>query len=369
MSMSSIYQPPVDEQLSSSKAQPKYRYMYLKLTYLLPAIVLLASSCNSDATDDINPSERAELSFNVSTLSRGSVTTSISQFLVYGDTKPLSPENSTPIIVFNKTNVEYKNDSWWYDGTQYWIPNYEHSFVAVCPGAIFENDNEPRYLNSELAFEYSMPVSNGILSSNDDVADILIATHRRLYQNAGSGAALNNQVTLKFRHLLSLINLAPAFHDNNLNSDDYILIHKLELSGVKTKAQFNILPAPRLSNNQTDDMTVDVAPQDEADITIEFSSPVKIENNATNVSLFANDDALIMMPQEFAADSDAEITLFYTITGDDTLRQGSISLTNLKWESGKSYFYKFTIERIGLRFDSCEINPWNVIQGEDISVD
>lgn len=343
--------------------------MYPKLTYILISILFLVASCNSDTPDDMSLPKGGELSFKTAALTRGSVATSMNQFFVYGDTKPLTSEDSKPIVIFHKTNVEYKNDKWSYEGTQYWIPNYEHSFVAICPGDIFETGNEPQYLNSQLSFEYSIPVQNGILSSTGDVADILISTHRRFYPIVGSVSDLDNQITMKFSHLLSLINLAPAYYDNKLSSDSYIMIHKLELSGVKTKSQFNIKPAPRLSDNQTDDMIIDENPQVESNISIQLPSPVKIENNAENVSIFAADDALIMLPQTFTADSDAKITLSYTENGESTMRQVSLHLNKLKWERGTSYSYKFTIEKTGVQFETCEINPWNVINNDEITVD
>lgn len=343
--------------------------MNLKLTYLLLSIAILATSCNSDPSDDPRSAKGAELSFNVSDLSRASVTNSIDQFLVYGDTKSASSGSSSPLVLFDKTPVVYKNNNWTYEGAQFWIPKFEHSFVAVSPAKVFTTGNNTRYSNSRLSFEYSIPAPGGILSNNDDVADILAATHRRYYENDGYVVSFDNKVTFRFGHLMSLINLSPAFYDNKLNSYDYILIHKLQFSGIKTKAQFNILPAQRLSNDRTDDMTVDVTPQEEGTITLELSSPKKIENNARNVNLFTENDAVIMLPQVFGADSEAKIIVFYSINDEETMNQGSILLKNTQWESGKSYLYKFTIERIGLKLNGNEINPWNNIQGEKITVD
>lgn len=330
----------------------------MKLTYLLIVIALLASSCNSDATNDII-SKGAELTFDVSGLSRSSVTTDINHFVVFGDTKPQKDGTSTPIVVFDKTNVEYKNDGWYYNGTQYWIHNYEHSFVAVSPAAIFETGTAPRYLNSQLSFDYSIPTSG-------NAADILTATHRRLYVNNGT---LDNRITFTFRHLLSLINIAPAFSDNNMSNEEYLLFHKLEILGVNSKTHVDIMPAPRLTGSSTYDMEFDITPQeDREDYSFDFPTPVKVKNNAGNVRLFADNDAIIMLPQAFADDSDAEITLSYTINGDTSINYVRIPLKNLKWESGRSYIYKFTIERSGVIFDTCEINPWNIVPGGEIEI-
>lgn len=337
--------------------------MYSKLTYLLIIIIaFIAVSCNSDPID-IRPTKGSELAFNVSNvsnLSRGSVTTSINQFVVYGDMSPVS-ETSAPVVLFNNTNVEYLNGRWCYDGTQYWIPNHEHSFVAISPGAIFETGTPNRYLNSQLSFEYSIPASgNG--------ADILAATHRRLYVD-GSDATYDNRITFTFNHLLSLINIAPAYDDTGQSNEECIMFHKLEFSGVNTKAQVDIMPAPRLTGSSTYDMDVNITGQGYSVYAIDFPMPVKVENNGKHVKLFADDDAVIMLPQTFTTDSEAEITLSYTINGDNLMNTVSIPLKNLKWESGKSYTYRFSIERSGIKIDNCEINPWNVIPGEEITVD
>lgn len=335
--------------------------MYPKLIYLLISIILLTSSCNSDPGDDIRYSTGTELTFNVSNPTRSSVTTSIDKFVVYGDMKPAASDgSSSPIVIFDKKNVEYKNGAWYYDGLQYWMPDHEHSFVAVAPESILGSGNNVRYLNSHLSFEYSIPTSG-------NVDDILIATHRRLYGNNGYGPSSDSRITLTFSHLLSLINIAPAFSDNSIGSEEYILFHKLEFSGIRNRAKVDILPASRQTGSSTNDMDVDITGQEVGDYTIVFPTPVKVKNNAENVKLFADDDAIIMLPQAFTAD--AELTLSYTINEDNTINYVSIPLKNQKCESGRSYTYKFTIERFGVILDSCEINPWNVITGDEITVD
>lgn len=339
--------------------------MYPKWTYLLISIPVLASSCSSDTIDDTGLTRGAELSFkvsNISNLSRGSVANSISRFVVYGDVKSTEEESASPVLLFNKTNVEYKNDNWTYDGIQYWIPNHEHSFVAVSPVKLMESATNLQYLNSKLSFDYTVP-------SQSEVADILIATHRRLYINNESASTSENSITFSFSHLLSLINFAPSFSDNKLSHDAYIMFHKLEFSGLTTKAHFDILPASRVSGNLTYDMEVDITGSENGDYSIDFTNPVRIENNAQNHKLFADDDAIILLPQAFAIDSEASITLSYTVNDDKTMNYVNIPLKELKWESGRSYTYNFSIERSGVVLGTCEINPWNVIPGEEIVVE
>lgn len=344
--------------------------MYYKLTYILIIITFLATSCVSEGIGEISQPTGGEMAFEVASISRGSVTTDISNFVVFGDVKPLSSESDKTAVIFNKTNVEYKNGMWGYEGTQYWIPNNEHSFVALHPGRIFEQDNQPLYLNSRLSFNYSIPTTDGKLSSPEDISDLLVATYRKVYKDTESASTFDNQITFSFGHLFSLINLAPAFENNVLSSDDYIEIRKIEISGVKTKAQINVLPASIGYGNETYDMESEVNLQGDDDLVeIEFSTPVEIKNNSTNVSLFDADNALIMLPQTFPVDSKAEIIMSYSVSEGTDIKQVSLPLSNLKWESGKSYFYKFTIEETGIKFDEFEIVPWGVVPGEDIIVD
>lgn len=336
-------------------------YHKLKYLYYLPVFAAcLLSSCNSDVPGSEDVDMGAEMSFVTDQPSRA-IITSFDKFAVYGDMK-WTVDNSDPILVFAKTEVSFQNGSWTYDGTQYWFPDHEHSFVAVTPVTVLDNDPTSRYSASKLSFTYSLPSTDVV--NNDDLADILVATHRRLYKEKEDGLT-----TLKFRHIMSMVNFAPSFVDNVLSNDDYILFHRLELSGVNTKARFDIVPPPRLSNSQTDDMVFDVTPQSPGNRTIIFKTPVMVINHAESVSLFGPDDSLIMIPQTFTADADAKINFFYSINEETTIRQASLPLNNIKWESGNSYIYKFTIERSGLILDKCEINTWNTITGDDIIVD
>lgn len=349
--------------------------MDAKLTYLffLSFAACLVSSCASDAPESMDSGKGAELSFAVSGLSRASVTTSINKFAVYGDTKLPADATAEPVVIFNNTEVEYRkdSDSWYYNNTQYWYPNREHSFVAVSPVSVLEAGNNPRYSNSQLSFTYTIPTTDGsgTLSSNSDVNDIIVATYRKLYDKDSFISTVESRVTLKFGHILSLINIAPALDDNIMKNDEYILIRKLELSGVTTKARFDIVPAPRQSNNETDDMVVDVTGQEDGNLTIRFNEPVKIFNNRKNVSLFKNDDAIIMLPRVFAAGSDAKFIISYSINDDPEIKQISLSLDNRSWESGKSYAYKFTIDRIGLlHSEQTTIVNWDVTDAGNVDV-
>ncbi|MDE6338500.1 MAG: fimbrillin family protein [Muribaculaceae bacterium] len=338
-------------------------YPKLKYLYFLPVFAAcLASSCSSDTPDNVEVKKGSEMSFAVSNLTRASETTSFNKFVLFGDMKFPVDNNTDPSTIFNKTEVEYKNNIWSYEGRQYWFPKHEHSFVAVAPASVLETENNLQYLNSQLSFTYIIPTTDGMPSENSNVADILVATHRRLYNENDK----NSTTTFHFSHIMSKINLAPQFDDNMMSDKDYLEFRKLELSGIKAKATFTILPASRQSNSQTDDRVIEITDHETArDLAIEFTDPVKVANDSKSVNLFKDNDAIIMLPQDFASDSDAKIVLSYTISSDPTIKQVSLPLVNKNWESGKSYTYRFTINRTGAHFDTTTITDWDTLNVGD----
>ncbi|MDE7411666.1 MAG: fimbrillin family protein [Paramuribaculum sp.] len=304
--------------------------------------------------------KNTEVSFATSGLSRASETPPFDRFAVYGDMKFPVDDNTAPLVIFDNKEVEYRNGSWTYTGVQYWYLKHEHSFIAVSPVSVVDPAVNPQYSNSRLSFTYTIPAIDGIIENKDDVSDIFVATHRRLYVSG------NDPVTLKFRHIMSLVNIALALDDDLMKNDEFVLINKLELSGIKTKAEFNILPSAILSNNRTDDNVVEVSEQEgDAKLTINFDTPLKIINKGKPVSIFANDDALIMLPQVFAADSKAKIVFTYTVNGDTEAPKAiSLSFRDMKWELGKSYTYQgsFEIDKAQVQLQKMGIADWTTEQ-------
>lgn len=338
--------------------------------YILCSIACIVSSCTHGTLDDSGSGKGPELAFAVSGSTRASGAPAFNVFAVYGDMKRSELDNASLSVIFDRTEVRQTDNGWHYEGTQYWFRKYEYSFVAVTPLTVLETANAPRYSKSALSFTYTIPTSGGKLSSSRDVTDILAATHRRLYEVDEDAfiTTAQTKVTFKFGHILSLVNFAPALDDDIMTSDEYILFRKLELSGFKTKAGFNILPASRQTNIQTDDMVVSVDGLEGAgNFTLEFAEPVKVLNDRKNVSLLDEGDAIIMLPQLFDADSEAKVVLFYTVNDDPTVKQVAIPLKNQKWDSGKSYIYRFTISGRGAFFDTTAITDWEVMDAGNIN--
>ena len=318
------------------------------------ALCLLAScSAEDPAVSESGPA----MEFAAGTESRAD-NPSFSRFNVFADMKLVPTQ--TPLIVMENIPVSYNQATatWAYDGKYYWFPDYEHSFVAVTPESVLSADNSTKYANSQLSFTYTLP------SDAKKATDILAATHRRMYK---AGAA--DPVLLRFGHIMSQINLAATFDDNLLSKDDYLKFLKLELSGFKTKATFNITPAPILTGARTDDSQYVVnGHEGDGKLTVEFANPEKVLNDKKSVRLFNNTDAIIMLPYSFEADSDAKIVLSYSLNDDNSsIKQLTIPLMNQKWELGMSYTYRFTIEHRGPRFHETTITDWNVLDAGNIN--
>lgn len=346
--------------------------MASKLAYIFIFTLLAGSisSCTSDEAGDLDTDKKA-VEFDVSSDTRASVTTTSdinsegSRFVVFGDLKPRDTDMKDPLVFMNNTIVEYRNGNWNYEGIHYWAPYFEHSFIAIHPASVVEVSDHA-YSGSRLSFNYEIPTAEGNSVKKDDITDIISATHRRLYVHGDEA----HTVSFRFGHLLSLINLSAAFDDNTLGATDFIEFHKLELSGFSTKATFNLLPSPLQLNNQTDDREISVSGQDgSGNLTVEFATPVKIGNNREYTGFFADNDAILMLPQSFEAASEAKFILSYTASNEPTrMKQATLPLRNMNWAVGNRYSYRFTITRTGIVIDNTDITDWDKLDAGNVDV-
>lgn len=337
------------------------RLKFPVVTSLLTGWLLV--SCSSDEP----VASSCEMKFDISAISRSTTTLSNitdQPFAIFGEMIPtqLAGDLSNRRTVYYNKPVMFLNSAWTTANPQYWNNGHDYSFVAIHPSAVLADKSvEIQYSTSRLSFTYTLP------SDYTTVPDILAATHRRRYVdqrdfdedgNLIGGAA--DVVSLRFSHIMSRINLAPAFDDNILDEEGYIEIQGVELSGFRNKAVFNITPASLLTADQTDDRQLEVNGHEGTDkLTFTFADPKKIMNDRTNAILFDNDDAIIMLPQTFPADSEAKIVLSYKYSDDPEPKQVSLPLVSQQWELGKSYTYRFTIVRTGLILGTTTISDWN----------
>lgn len=345
---------------------------HLRHTLIYISVGFLLISCSSDEPD----MSACEMKFDISSVSRSKVTTASniteSPFTVFGNMVPsqLASDPSARTTIYNNTPVTFFNSSWTAEETHYWFYDHEHSFVAVHPAsAIVKNGANLQYSDA-LSFSYTLP------TDLTQTSDILAATHRRKYidrrEYDENGTLIGGEadpVYFRFGHVMSQINISPSLYDNTMNDEGYVQFHKIELSGLKSKATINIIPALLQTSSQTDDRVVDVTGQEvERSYIIEFPQPKKVVNGQGYMHLFDDSDAIIVLPQTFAADSEAEIILSYTVYDHPKVEQIILPLSSLMLESGKSYNYKFTIDRTGLLFGTMTITDWDVLNAGDIDL-
>ncbi|MDE6267290.1 MAG: fimbrillin family protein [Muribaculaceae bacterium] len=322
-------------------------------------------ACSSDSDYEQEADRGIEMSFDVPSESRA-ITTSIDEFSVYGDMKLLSGVQD-PIVIFNKTTVVNRDGAWCYDGTQYWFPKHEHSFVAVSPSSALESEVSPQYYGSELSFAYTFPTYSDKemqeTQDKSDIIDIVAATHRRSYNEDDKV----DVISLRFGHLLSMINFAPKLDDKTIRGDDYIQFHKLEISGLRKKARIAVTPAPLMENPRTDDRLIEFSEYEGNDnLTITFNSS-KTVYNGQQINIFANDDAIVMLPQFFEASSEATVRFTYSFKDDpENLRVGTLSLRGQEWKPATAYTYNFTVDKIGLNLVTTTIKKWDSVYISDI---
>lgn len=344
-------------------------YPELKYLYSIPVfIAFMLSSCDTDMPASEEMKTGTELSFATYVPSRAE-TPAFDKFAVYGDAKSMEQNGDNPLVIFNNTQVEYKEGSWRYNIIQYWCDDHEHSFVALSPVSLTGDGSASSYLNSRLSFTYTLPYrdteTDDKLSEYTKNTDILAATHRRRYTSGNTDA-----VHLRFNHLMSKINITPKLDDDNMLDGSFLMFHKLELSGFKTTSTFSILPAAIQSGNQTDDNVVNITGQNgDGKLTITFNDPKKIFNHQTeNVTIFDNENAILMLPQTFTADSQAKIILTYSINNGGQNRL-VLPLKDIVWESGKSYTYTFTLSNLGLDIAPPSITGWEEANVGNIDAD
>lgn len=329
--------------------------MHPKLLYIILLITAarLVSACSSHDPADITSD--SEMAFVVSDdQSRAAVVSSLnsagSEFAIYGDMKF---KDNPKLIVFDNAIVRYNNGNWVYDEPQYWFPQHEHSFVAMLPAAA-EGLTGTGYSDSKLSFKYTLPADYTAAS------DLMVATHRRLYQTNTSSV-----VALKFSHIMSRID----FKVKNDKAADIVRVTRIALEGVNKTGAFAITPAPLTSGQQTDDYNTtswtDLT--DKGPLVADIS--IDIPENQTR-PLFPDDNALFIIPQP---DNNAVILhITYTLI-DAGANDEQLTLTAQApiggWQQGKVYTYSLDIEEITKEINlTVSVKPWHPQNNTNVAV-
>lgn len=316
-----------------------------------------STSCMADHDSDApDTDKKEEIRFEVENSTRASVTYDSNinnSFMVFGEM--YTPDGH--VTMFDKDEVKHdENGNWDYFTPQYWLMGEEHSFAAIHPYKV-DGMSDINYSaeDSKVSFTYTLPKNNDGTLDYKDATDIIIATHRRKYNFDTQGP-----VKLKFKHILTRINIMPALKEvlmyedeqdkknRPYNKGEFIVFDKIDIHAkLKTKADFIFQPAGLPEDLfQTDvfDMTCKLDDSSVVeDAVLTFKDSPKVTNNGAHVNICDDDNALILLPQSVEK---ATLTLFYRVNDDTpTIRKIIIELTNPSWEGGKSYTYKFIIDK------------------------
>lgn len=285
----------------------------LRYRILLLTLPLLLAACGSQ--ESAEPTEAAVMEFTTTVRSRSSLVSNDNfkqkPFEVYGDMTLASKT-----VVFDGTPVSFDFDrqEWRYSGEQYWFPNHEHSFVALYPAdAPFLSGTV--YSDSKLSFTYTYPVDR-----YNDAVDMLVATHRRRYNDGAT-----SRVAFGFDHILSAISLSMSYKGPSVVASIPIRVNSITFKNIPLKAVFAITPAPLTdATSMTGDYVGDPGAvdgwtvTDRGDFTIEFSkdpaNPTLIPFDNQRHQLFPASNPLLLLPDPKVA---TDIAVSYTTFGSD----------------------------------------------------
>ena len=326
--------------------------------------VCAMTSCVSESSDpELSVSRNQKVTFDISSITRGQVTTAdnirANSFAVFGDVKYTYYDESESTerkeVFLNRSEVRYvsdeSNSGWKCTDEPFWYPNGEHSFVAIHPYSGI-TETQTTYSNNTLSFKYTLP------DKIEDIHDLLVATHRRMYQNKNNTPATS--VKFKFSHILSRINITL----NIEGSSDDITVTKIELDGLSKSGIFNITPAPLSpGSSQTDDYNLSWSDHSNNGI---LSIDVADKGQG---ALFSESRALFVIPQP--DNNKVIMKISYKSKGEDS-EQTLIAHESLGgWSVGKIYSYSITLntatESPNINLD-VSVEEWHSEPGNEVVV-
>ena len=334
----------------------------MALTITLTVVVTACSSSTSDEPIDAFQMKFAakEATGSRATLTTGSTLTDKS-VLVYGDKVATDGAETDAEVVFNGTEVSYNAGAWSYSDLQYWYSENTYSFVAHHPAELKNIEGTPKYENNNLSFQYTYP------ESYKDAQDILVATHRRKYTPGNP-----HKVTFNFGHIFARLNFVAKLDPRMAASR--MVIRRLALVNVSTKATYSIKPAAISGGTQTDDFTGAWSDFSEPTGTLFETNNNVTVNSGDQVEIFPIDNPLLVIPQNLSQDIKVEIT--YSQSGTDAnprTAEANIFAPSLihngVWLAGQTYTYTFTLDNSGyITFNNPTVQDWNEAEGANYVV-
>lgn len=346
------------------------------IALVLTSSSLLSACVSASSSEELMQGD--EMRFTADASTRSSITTNTNivnrPFAVYGDmiSSASDPQNSeSASVIFNATKVANSSGTWSYDDVQYWMPGNTYSFVALHPvkedGSHVDNLTTESYADNRLTLHYTHPSKTSPVNYYD-TEDLLISTHRRVYESLGNP----HPVAFRFRHILARLNFTVRVDPS---ADDPVTIHSLTMRNVGLEGTFTVKPAS--TDSETDDFeggswSVVVPSEDENNPDILFSL-----NNSGTEFLPAEDmtitpglsrplfrpyavtaataadrrahpaNPLFVLPQEVS--TRAELEIHYSVGNSDPITASAniygitVGAHGGIWEPGKSYGYSFTL--------------------------
>lgn len=347
--------------------------MFRRLIFfiLTPVALWMLTACQS--ADDEPKASSHEVVFTPEIASRATPITNNtitdSPFTVFGDMIRIdSPADNHPIKIYNATEVRYEGGQWTYDTPAYWIPDYQHSFVALYPAsASCLSDFD--YSDSQLSFTYTYPLGN-----YKNANDVLTATHRRNYFNGEAEA-----VRFNFGHILSNINVKVTYTDPTVPAN--LNITGITFMNIPAKATYALKPSS-LSGGGQSTYDTDVVGEtggwtikERGNLEIKFTGDdVKIIPNDRNAEtpLFSNSDALLLLPNQALPNQESPVTTqialsYTTYEKPEGIKRNVTAIIPNGWSPGRNFVLLLTITKGYVQF-SVTVKEWKDGESKDTTV-
>ncbi len=326
----------------------------------------LLASCNSH--DPQEHSGSASMRFGVDPMTRTHLTENESitsaPFAVFGDMVNFDGKYSPNTVKLHEATVvsyDPAENQWLYDNTQYWIPGYRYSFVAIHP-ANSTNLSDYLYENNKLSFSYNQP------AQYKEASDLLVSAHRREYDGGDT-----DLVRFGFSHILTNVNVQMSYKGAS-SGPSSLSIEEMTFKNIPLKSTYSITPAPLTAGSKmTSDWVNDEGSQygwtvkERGDLEIVFPEGERriISANGGSFQLFTGNDALLLLPNPDDPDSRAELELTYTT--DTGVRETISAVIPAGWNPGNNLNLKWDIGNSSVQF-SISVEEWKNGDSTDTTV-
>lgn len=330
----------------------------------LPLLAMLATSCEKERIESSGDSGKVivfKTAVGKQTLSKASEV-NLAGLQTASATDPIEVVSyetgsisTTPYMPFSLEYGTY-NSGWGYAATPEFHPEFGLTHYSTYPEVTLKAGSN----GTSASFDYTIP---GVAGQVDLLAASTTTT------NASAAAATANLV---YNHVLSQVNFAVAGLE-----DVKITISNIRVSNVKNTNTYTFDPVnPALSGWGTPGGTdsYDYTP---TSVTTDGSPDILYMGNTGDIANVAdrnndNANALMLMPQSFAAGDAAGFTFDYVLKNgadavlssgtDFQVKFGDTALAVNRWDAGKRYLYTINFETPYYITFTVGVNDWEDYQ-------